>query len=210
MSSGRKQVEAGHYFQRGYDTPKRFASYWHQIDLSLSRSPKTVLEIGPGNGFLSSYLRRAGLEVTTVDLDPELAPSVAAALPELPFADGSFDLVVCFEVLEHLPFERFVPCLREIRRVSRENIAISIPDAERVLKFDTTLSKLWHIHFLFDVPRIFAPKHTFNGEHHWEIGKRGTRKRDVLDAMREAGLAVRRHWRAFETPYHHFFDLSKS
>src|SRR4051812_17219292 len=147
MSSPQKQVEAQHYFRRGYDTPKRFASYWHQTDLSLKYAPKTVLEIGPGNGFLSTYLRRAGLDVTTVDLDPELKPGVAAALPQLPFADGSFDLVVCFEVLEHIPFESFVECLREIRRISRGSVAISLPDAERVLKIDTLLSKIWHVHF---------------------------------------------------------------
>jgi len=209
MSSPRKQVEAEHYFQRGYDTSKRFASYWHQTDLSLRHAPKTVLEIGPGNGFLSTYLRRAGLEVTTVDLDPALRPGVAAALPHLPFADSSFDLVVCFEVLEHIPFESFVDCLREIRRISRANVAISLPDAERVLKFDTLLSKLWHIHFLFNVPRVFAPKHRFNGEHHWEIGKRGYRQGRILAAMEGAGLKVREHWRAFESPYHHFFDLGK-
>lgn len=209
MSSLRKQVEAEHYFRRGYDTPKRFASYWHQVDLALAHAPRTVLEIGPGNGFLSTYLRRAGLDVTTVDLDPALGPSVAAALPDLPFPAAAFDLVVCYEVLEHIPFDRFVPCLKEIGRVSRGNVAISIPDYERCFKLDTMLSKIWSIHFVVNVPRLFPPTHRFNGEHHWEIGKRGYRTTRVLAAMRDAGFDIRRHWRAFETPYHHFFDLTK-
>jgi SAM-dependent methyltransferase len=44
---------------------------------------------------------------------------------ELPFGDQRFDLVVCLEVLEHLPEpER---ALRELRRVSRGGCLISVP-----------------------------------------------------------------------------------
>lgn len=210
MASARKQVEADHYFDRSYDTVKRFASYWHQIDLTLRHRPRTVLEIGVGNGFVSGYLRRAGLAVTALDLDSALGPNVVAALPELPFADRSFDTVLCYEVLEHLPFERFGPCLAEIARVARANVAVSLPDYERCLKIDSMLSKLWSVHFVVNVPRLFAPRHPPHREHHWEIGKKGYRQRRILREMVAAGLSIRRHYRALEAPYHHFFDLAKA
>ena len=205
---GTKQVEAQHYFDRGYDTPKRFASYWHQIDLALAHGAKSALEIGPGNGFLSSYLRRAGLDVTTLDLDPALRPSVAAALPHLPFADASFDVVIAYEVLEHIPFERVGDCLREIARVSRGRAAISVPDVERTFKLQSAFGKWWSFRVYFTWPRLlFKPKHRFNGEHHWELGKRGYPARRFLDLARAAGFACERDWRPFEHPYHHFFDF---
>lgn len=204
----RKQVDASHY-RHGYDTPKRFVSYWHQIDLALRNGPRNALEIGPGSGFLSSYLRRAGLSLTTLDIDPELGPNVSAALPDLPFPDASFDLVIAYEVLEHIPFEHFEACLREMRRVSRGDIALSLPDAERTFRLSSSFSKLWSFGWTWQVPRLIAPKHRFDGEHHWEIGKRGFRQRRILDTMHAAGLEVRTHWRVPEHPYHHFFDLRK-
>lgn len=168
-----------------------------------------MLEIGVGNGFVSAYLRRAGLEVTTLDLDPALGPDVVAALPELPFADASFDTVLCYEVLEHLPFERFAPCLAAIARVARANVAVSLPDYERCLKLDSMFSKVWSVHFVVNVPRLFAPRHPPQREHHWKIGKKGYRQKRILREMAAAGFSIRRHWRAIQAPYHHFFDLAK-
>ena len=59
------------------------------------------------------------------------------------------------------------------------------------------------------MPWLFAPKHRFDGEHHWEMGKRGYRQARILEAMESAGLDVRKHWRVPEHPYHHFFELRK-
>ncbi len=207
--NARLQVEADHYFTRRYDDPKRFASYWHQIDLVLSHDPKRVLEIGPGNGFLSGYLRRAGVDVTTIDIDANLGPTAIAALPHLPFPDSSFDAVIAFEVLEHIPWELFTPSLREMARVSAGAVGVSLPDKERVLRLESSMGKLWSFRFLLRVPRLVAPRHKFKDQHYWEIGKRGYRQGFILKTMRDAGLDVARHWRVFENPTHHFFDLRK-
>lgn len=204
------QPAAGHYFERAYDDVKRFASYWHQIDLAVRHAPRSILEVGIGNGFLSDYLRRAGVPPTRLDVDPALHPDVVAALPRLPFPDGSFDTVLCYEVLEHLPFALFAPSVRELRRVARRSVALSLPDYQRYLKIDSKLSKVWSIHFVVTLPRLVLPAQPGDSEHCWEIGKRGTRQRRVLAELAGAGLTVRRHFRPLETPYHHFFDLSKA
>ena len=68
-----------------------------------------MLEVGIGNGFVSTYLRQMGIEVVTADINPALAPDVCAPLHELPerLAGQRFDVVSCCEVLEHMPFEQF-------------------------------------------------------------------------------------------------------
>lgn len=55
-------------------------------------------------------------EFVTVDIDPALKPDVVADVCDrLPFEDGSFDAVLCFNLLEHLEYpERG---LKEMRRV---------------------------------------------------------------------------------------------
>lgn len=80
---------------------------------------------GTGNSYAREFLRR-GISYVGVDVSPDAVTAARAAgidahvigdAAELPFADQSFDLVLCIEVFEHL----FSPHLaaREILRVLR-------------------------------------------------------------------------------------------
>jgi 2-polyprenyl-3-methyl-5-hydroxy-6-metoxy-1,4-benzoquinol methylase len=119
MPESAQRTTEGHHRSRAYNTKERFCSFWHQLDETLSFEPDTVLEIGPGDGLVTNQLRRAGLEVTTLDLDPALNPDVVGSASELPFADRSFDVVVCCEVLEHLPFDESRQAMAQIGWGSR-------------------------------------------------------------------------------------------
>lgn len=201
------QVGAEHYHSLKYDGRERFASYWSQIDFIRSHKPVRMLEIGIGSGFLAHYLRRAGIEVITLDIDRALAPSVLAALPHLPFRAAAFDLVVAFEVLEHIPWELFKPSLQEMARVSRGPVGFSVPNKERVLRVESSFGKRLSFRWLIRVPKLRPRKHRMHTQHYWEIGKRGYGQRFILRTIEDAGLEVRRHWRPFECPAQHFFDL---
>jgi SAM-dependent methyltransferase len=97
---------------------------------------KRVLDAGCGLGYGSRMLRRAGAaEVVGVDI-AESVVEAAGAVEEpglrfttgdvgaLDFEDGAFDLVVCLEVIEHVP---------EQRRVISELVRVLAPDGILVI-----------------------------------------------------------------------------
>jgi ubiquinone/menaquinone biosynthesis C-methylase UbiE len=53
------------------------------------------------------------------------SPLNVADVHHLPFPDNSFDLVLCLEVLEHVPDSRLG--LRELLRVARDHVLVSVP-----------------------------------------------------------------------------------
>jgi SAM-dependent methyltransferase len=55
----------------------------------------------------------------------ERARALQGDLRDLPFADDGFDLVLCTEVLEHLPDPQVV--VRELARVSRDHLFVTVP-----------------------------------------------------------------------------------
>jgi ubiquinone/menaquinone biosynthesis C-methylase UbiE len=54
----------------------------------------TALDVATGGGHVARRLREVGLKVVTTDAAPGMEPDVIARGEELPFADGSFDVVV--------------------------------------------------------------------------------------------------------------------
>jgi SAM-dependent methyltransferase len=122
------EVAPGQYVSREYNTKERLCSFWHQVDETFELGAQDVLEVGLGSGLVADWLRKAGLEVKTLDLDPELKPDIAGSVLEIPLADDAIDSVLCCQVLEHLPFEQFEVALAEIGRVSRLGAVISLPD----------------------------------------------------------------------------------
>ncbi len=96
----------------------------------------SVLEVGCGEGLLAQHLMRVAAPrgrfvACDLELDriaPGLDPRIElmrASIYELPFADDSFDVVVCCEVLEHLEDPR--GGLRELARVAARRVLISTP-----------------------------------------------------------------------------------
>jgi len=102
-------------------------------------SPRTFLDAGCGEGFVAQRVLRElpGVELTGCDVsDGALAVAartnpggrfVSGSVVSLPFADKSFDVVGCFEVLEHLPGELPRQALSEMARVARRAVVLSVP-----------------------------------------------------------------------------------
>lgn len=73
-----------------------------------------VLEIGPGFGVTTRMLAGRVPALTAVEIDPGLSRRLRATMPAnvevvagdgaaLPFPDGTYDAVVCFTMLHHMP-----------------------------------------------------------------------------------------------------------
>ena len=88
---------------------------------------KKALEVGFGEGYGTYYLSEAAREITGVDVSSSLVEHasekyqrdnlyfVKAAAEGLPFPDGSFEVVVSSQVLEHV--KDYMKFLREVARV---------------------------------------------------------------------------------------------
>lgn len=100
--------------------------------LSLVKSGQSALDIGARDGYLSIKLTDFFSTVTALDLEkPKIDhPSIECTqgnVCSLSFSNDSFDLVLCTEVLEHIP-TRFLPqACTEISRVAKRNVIIGVP-----------------------------------------------------------------------------------
>ena len=203
---GEFSVPGAAYYRHSYDNKPRLASYWHQVDECLALGGKSVLVIGQGSGLPSLLLDRQGLEVTTIDIQPELKPTILADVRQLPFSDGAFDLAICCQVLEHLPFDFFMPSLYELSRVIRRGLVLSLPDSGR---YSTLLPRLLRRKVVIELPNIWFKRWEFNGQHFWQVNTRGQQLRDVQHAIDKVGLKTERMFRVWELPSHRCWRLVK-
>ena len=202
------QVESNHFY-KNYDTKERFCSYWHQIEEIVLQNPASILEIGIGNGFVSRHLRQRGFNVVTLDIDKKLNPDLTASVLNTPFFNGAFEVVACYEVLEHLPYKYLEVALLEIYRISSSHVLLSLPDANPVYRAYIQVPKLGSFKKLIQIPRMKKPVHHFDGQHYWEIGKTGYSLNSIINVIQKVGFKIEKTYRVFEMPYHRFFILNR-
>jgi SAM-dependent methyltransferase len=106
-----------------------------------------VLEIGPGYGVTTRWLAQRSGRLTAIEVDPALAADLRAELAgrvevrhgdgtALPFAEASFDAVVCFTMLHHVPSAQLQDRLfAEAARVLRPGGVFAGSDSRLSLRF---------------------------------------------------------------------------
>lgn len=194
-----------HYRWPDYNDRRRWMSYWHQISETLRLGPHTCLVVGDGERTVSDALARAGVEVVTCDVDPSLRPRVVGDVRHPPFKDASFDVVLCAQVLEHLPFEDFTGCLGELRRITKRWAIVTLPQRGRSWEVVLWLPFLPRLHRSGKFPA--RTKHFFDEQgHHWEMGARNYPHSLVEDRTRSV-FHIRRRFHVPENPFHRFYVL---
>jgi ubiquinone/menaquinone biosynthesis C-methylase UbiE len=195
-----------------YDSLQRFCSYWTQIEEVMRVTPvgASLLEIGKGTGVTAWYLENKGLHVMTADHSDEKRPTVLADVRQLPFGARSFNTVVAFQILEHLEFDHFIPCLRELARVAGDNVIVSLPNATGRIAVSAALPRIGRVRKVWDLPFLKRKEVLAKPFHHWEIGVDGYPLQRIRRCMADAGLRIEREFRFVENPYHHFFVMQKA
>ncbi|WP_327674280.1 class I SAM-dependent methyltransferase [Kitasatospora sp. NBC_00458] len=120
-------------------------------------APFDLLDCGILSGVTYRHLLAAGLEVDYTGIDigeaalahcRELHPEARwqqSSVTDLAFPDGSFDVVNCRHLLEHLPY--YETAVRELFRVARRTVAIcmfQVPqEPEVLLRRETANGYIW-------------------------------------------------------------------
>jgi SAM-dependent methyltransferase len=81
-----------------------------------------ALDVATGGGHVARRLREQGCSVVTVDPAPGMQADVVARAEDLPFADGSFDVVVTRIAAHH--FEDIGRAVAEMARVSNRLVIV--------------------------------------------------------------------------------------
>lgn len=123
--------EAGRYEARRAVDPRSMAAVEAAVRAVGARPGEVVLDAGCGTGLVARRLAAAGARVTALDLSlksleylRDRAPGpielVQGDLTRVPFADDSFDRVVCANALQHIQGAAArASCVRELARVLR-------------------------------------------------------------------------------------------
>ena len=206
-----KQVNKSHYDFNKYVNKSRWNSFYHQIYELIKTAPDSILEVGVGSGITKGILKDVlHYKYETIDIDEELNPDYIGSVLAMPFADSQFDVIGCFQVLEHLPFENFETALSELFRVANKAVILSLPNAEFVRRI--------HIpgiisNKLIKIPFMLKKRHVFDGEHFWEINKVGYELSKIIAIIQKNAKSfdfiLEKEYRVYETPGHHFFVLKK-
>jgi SAM-dependent methyltransferase len=202
------ESDAARYTRLEYYSPERMAQYFFQIESVREAKARSVLEIGTGPGVVAHVLRRAGLQVTTCDVDPELGADVCGDVRHLPLPDNAVDFALCCQVLEHLPFADFATAVKELARVTRDRFLISVPYTSRAVyclhKWPFDRKRGWVMHFGWPLNTADMVQ-----GHFWEAGRAGYPKRKIIAAIRSTGAMVLKTFTPVEAPANLFCLLAK-
>ena len=211
MSKFKQQVTKQHY-QKDYDTLSRFIGYFHQIDIIQKLKPVTsILEVGIGNKTVSNYLNNKGYVLTTCDFAEDLKPDVVADVRKLPFKPNSFDVVMCCEVLEHIPLKDLNTAVQQLIKVAKKYVLISIPYYSAYFEFKLKFSIghwKWGKYFSINVP-YFLMKPKFTGEHYWGLGIKGISKSKFRDIFKKNDVKIISEFKEKYNPHHYYFLVEK-
>ena len=121
------------------------------VSLLLQHCQAPVLDVGCGIGVYVAALHDRGIIATGLEIDPAYVSTAQAlkrnvqlyAGDSIPFEDGTFDTAIAIEVLEHIP--DWEHTLREMIRVARRCVVISVPNIGAIPAMSRHLVVPWHL-----------------------------------------------------------------
>jgi SAM-dependent methyltransferase len=104
----------------------------------MDKNSKTVLDVGCGQGYPMRELKRMmDIDATGVDLFPAYLKEarklkiyrklIMSDVRKMSFADKSFDVVVSFQVIEHMTKKDGLQMMKNLERIARKQVIIATP-----------------------------------------------------------------------------------
>ncbi len=133
------------YYEREdlWDLSNFDQTHFKRVKMVLDSIPSdstSLLDVGCGNGILcnqaqienKNFTRVVGFDQSLEAMKQVRTEKKVGDIKNLPFKDNEFDIVCCLEVLEHISSEIFLEVLRELTRVAKKNIILTIPYNENL------------------------------------------------------------------------------
>ncbi len=132
-----KQVESvwGNIFHNALN-------FFRAASISFFVKPKNCLDVGCGLGYLVKWLRFFGIDAYGIDFSPEAKKLIdrdlqryikIADVTDIPYKDDTFDLVVSYNLLQHLERSKIKKAIRETIRVGKKFIFHKVLTPESLL-----------------------------------------------------------------------------
>lgn len=109
----------------------------------IPENASTALDIGARDGFIANLLTEYFDEVIALDLEmPEFdipkVTKVKGDVTKLEFSDNHVDVIVCAEVLEHIPGQYLQAACKELSHVAKMQVIVGVPYKQDIRSDKTT------------------------------------------------------------------------
>lgn len=205
--------------QKDYFTKLDFLN-WNRfffiIKETMAANPRSILEIGPGEGTVKNVLAPFVETYETFDLNSNLKPNyfgdIRTVKSEL---KGRYDCVIAADILEHIPFNDLEKALKNINLYLKEGGVAVITIPHRAW-FVFWMTWLWgYRRFVWRFPdwmrtlyqRLRGRRaNPIDPDHKWEIGDGNHSVKDVEEKMKKAGFTIEKYCKLM---YVDFWTLEK-
>lgn len=205
------QVEKDHYDFNKYVGKMRWMSYYYQVYETLKIKGKDILVIGCGDNIVCDILKNQGKNVYTLDFDCKLKPTICGSVIEIDkLINKKYDAILCCQVLEHIPFEKFESIIKKMSKFYKEKIILSLPSRNLAITLKIRFPQFGEKAFLIPIHRFWEKNYSIKkegfGEHYWELNTRITKVKNVEKIISKY-FKIEKKYTVVENSYHVFYIL---
>ena len=218
MSNGEnrwEQIKNNNFSYEEYVWLSRWNSYYYQIEsvCKYSVGRGDILLIWVWDWIVGDILWKIGYNVTTFDFDKELNPDIVWDVTRIDeILNKKYDIVICCQVLEHIPFSEFESTIKKISRITN-CFVLSLPNRCIWIKFlfyaPIIRNVLLKIRFRMFWKNNWNFKKDWKWFHYWEVDWTSKWKKKYIDNILKKYFNIDEYFVPFNNTYHMFWRLSK-